>query len=203
MCTPCPVSEFRNAGSVATSVFPSPVFISAIFPSCRTIPPISCTSKCRIPSVRRPTSRVSANAGANRRLECLLQFSLVVGIVALDAFKALLHFGPQRRCALGDLRVGELLHLGFKLVDRDDRRRDPLDVALVLRPDKFRDYAVYNLLNVHVCFLPPSLFREVIPLQLDASLFCIVSARPRSRKAARRTSCLAVAFVAASIRASA
>ena len=30
--------------SVATSVLPSPVFISAIMPLCRTMPPISCTS---------------------------------------------------------------------------------------------------------------------------------------------------------------
>ena len=35
-------------GSVATSVFPSPVFISAIRPRCSTMPPISCTSKCRM-----------------------------------------------------------------------------------------------------------------------------------------------------------
>jgi hypothetical protein len=37
---------------VATSVLPSPVFISAILPRCSTMPPISCTSKCRMFSVR-------------------------------------------------------------------------------------------------------------------------------------------------------
>ena len=35
-------------GSVATSVLPSPVFISAMPPRCRTMPPMSCTSKWRI-----------------------------------------------------------------------------------------------------------------------------------------------------------
>ena len=34
--------------SVATSVLPSPVFISAILPLCRTAPPMSWTSKCRM-----------------------------------------------------------------------------------------------------------------------------------------------------------
>ena len=44
-------------GSVATSVLPSPVFISEILPSCRIMPPISCTSKWRWPSVRLAASR--------------------------------------------------------------------------------------------------------------------------------------------------
>src|SRR5215212_2583240 len=47
---------------VAASVFPSPVFISAILPSCKTIPPISCTSKGRIPKVRLDASRTTAKA---------------------------------------------------------------------------------------------------------------------------------------------
>jgi hypothetical protein len=37
-------------GKVATSVLPSPVFISAISPRWRTTPPTICTSKWRIPS---------------------------------------------------------------------------------------------------------------------------------------------------------
>src|SRR5450759_3778815 len=41
---------------------PSPVFISAIRPWCRTMPPTSWTSKWRSPMVRRPASRQSANA---------------------------------------------------------------------------------------------------------------------------------------------
>src|SRR5712691_5762742 len=62
MCVPSPGSAFRYAGSVATSVFPSPVAISAIFPSWSTMPPISCMSKCRMRTVRRAASRAAANA---------------------------------------------------------------------------------------------------------------------------------------------
>src|SRR5919202_1187066 len=47
---------------VAASVFPSPVFISAILPSCNTIPPITCTSKGRCPKVRLAASRTTAKA---------------------------------------------------------------------------------------------------------------------------------------------
>src|SRR5215470_6007425 len=62
MWTPRPVRAFRYAGSVATSVLPSPVAISAILPSCSTMPPISWTSKCRMPTVRRDASRQTAKA---------------------------------------------------------------------------------------------------------------------------------------------
>src|SRR5215210_7016193 len=51
---------------VAASVLPSPVFISAIFPSCKTMPPMICSSKGRIPSVRRETSRTAAKASGSR-----------------------------------------------------------------------------------------------------------------------------------------
>jgi hypothetical protein len=37
------------------------VRISAIDPSCSTIAPMSCTSKCRMPMWRLPASRVIAN----------------------------------------------------------------------------------------------------------------------------------------------
>src|SRR5918992_300255 len=47
---------------VAASVLPSPVFISAILPSCKAIPPMTCTSKGRIPNVRLDVSRTTANA---------------------------------------------------------------------------------------------------------------------------------------------
>src|SRR5215470_5679057 len=65
MWTPSPPSALRYAGSVATRVLPSPVAISAILPSCSTMPPISCTSKWRIPSARRAASRHTANASGN------------------------------------------------------------------------------------------------------------------------------------------
>jgi hypothetical protein len=54
------VRALRTIGSVAVRVLPSPVFISAIEPSCSTMPPISWTSKWRCPSVRLATSRVIA-----------------------------------------------------------------------------------------------------------------------------------------------
>src|SRR5262245_47488604 len=62
MWTPRPVRPLTYAGSVATSVLPSPVAISAIFPAWSTMPPISCTSKCRMATVRRAASRHTANA---------------------------------------------------------------------------------------------------------------------------------------------
>src|SRR5436189_134663 len=65
MCTPLPVSALRYAGSVATSVLPSPVAISAIVPLCSTMPPMSCTSKCRMPTERRAASRQTANASGS------------------------------------------------------------------------------------------------------------------------------------------
>src|SRR6266446_2064632 len=65
MCTPLAERALRYAGSVATSVLPSPVAISAILPSCRTIPPMSCTSKWRMPSERRAASRQTANASGS------------------------------------------------------------------------------------------------------------------------------------------
>ena len=70
-CTPLPGSAFRYAGSVATSVLPSPVRISAILPWCSTMPPISCTSKWRMPSVRRDASRTAAKASGSRFVEVL------------------------------------------------------------------------------------------------------------------------------------
>src|ERR687893_500393 len=47
---------------VAASVLPSPVFISEILPSCNAMPPITWTSKGRIPRVRRDASRTTAKA---------------------------------------------------------------------------------------------------------------------------------------------
>ena len=49
-------------GRVATRVLPSPVFISAMRPLCRIMPPINCTSKCRMFKLRRDISRQTAKA---------------------------------------------------------------------------------------------------------------------------------------------
>src|SRR5688500_17580851 len=65
MCTPLPSRAFRYEGSVATSVLPSPVRISAILPWCNAMPPTICTSKWRMPSVRFEASRTTANASGS------------------------------------------------------------------------------------------------------------------------------------------
>src|SRR5512139_3882642 len=65
MCTPLPGSAFRYAGSVATSVLPSPVRISEILPSLSTMPPTSWTSKWRMCSVRLAASRTTAKASGS------------------------------------------------------------------------------------------------------------------------------------------
>ena len=50
---------------MATSVLPSPVFISAILPECSTMPPIICTSKWRMSTARLPASRTTAKASGS------------------------------------------------------------------------------------------------------------------------------------------
>src|SRR5256886_4482801 len=67
MWTPRPVRPLRYAGSVATSVLPSPVAISAVWPSWRPMLPISWRSKGRMPTVRRAASRAPVRSrGAAR-----------------------------------------------------------------------------------------------------------------------------------------
>ena len=74
-------------GRVATRVFPSPVFISAILPWWRTTPPISWTSKWRIPVVRREASRTTANASGrmSSRVAPWPSFSLNSAVLARRA----------------------------------------------------------------------------------------------------------------------
>ena len=69
------MTEFRYAGRVATKVFPSPVFISAIFPSASEIPPSSCESKCLKPIVLFEASLTAANAKGSMAYISLLLFS--------------------------------------------------------------------------------------------------------------------------------
>ena len=78
MCTPPPVSAFKYAGRTATKVFPSPVFISAILPSCKDKPPIIWTSKRRLSSVRFIASLTRAKASGN--------ISSRVSVLLLDLF---------------------------------------------------------------------------------------------------------------------
>ena len=65
MCTDLPAITFKYTGRVAARVLPSPVFISAILPSCKTIPPISWTSKCLIFNVLFEASLTTANASGS------------------------------------------------------------------------------------------------------------------------------------------
>jgi hypothetical protein len=60
---------------VAVSVLPSPVFISAIDPAWSTMPPMSWTSKWRIPSERLPASRTIAKT-SGRISSRMLSWSL-------------------------------------------------------------------------------------------------------------------------------
>ena len=60
-CTGMPASAAALTASVAVSVFPSPVCISAICPASSTRPPTICSGKCRWPMARSAASRTSAN----------------------------------------------------------------------------------------------------------------------------------------------
>src|SRR4028118_2235314 len=61
---------------VAARVFPSPVFISEILPSCSTMPPMTCTSKGRMPKTRLEVSRTTANASRSMSSSVSLPSSL-------------------------------------------------------------------------------------------------------------------------------
>ena len=62
MWTPFSVRALRYAANVIVKVLPSPVFISAILPSCKTTPPIIWTSKCLSFRVRLEASLTNAKA---------------------------------------------------------------------------------------------------------------------------------------------
>ena len=87
---------------VAARVLPSPVFISAMLPRCRAAPPISCTSKWRMPSVRLAASRTAANASGSRSSS---DSPFDVALAQLDGLVA-------------QLVVGQLLERVFEVVDR-------------------------------------------------------------------------------------
>ena len=114
------------------------------------MPPISWTSKWRMPSVRCIASRVAANtsgsaasrafwsfswsrlrrsfASSRRRSEFLRDQLFLGGLLRGGIFG---NFGADRRDALADLFVGDGLELGLEGVDLVDERLDPLDLALV------------------------------------------------------------------------
>ena len=65
---------------VATRVLPSPVFISAILPWCKTMPPINWTSKGRMPRIRGSLPRHRESFGKQ-----IIEF--------FPVFQSLLEFG--------------------------------------------------------------------------------------------------------------
>src|SRR3990172_101054 len=111
-------------GSVATSVLPSPVFISAILPLCRMAPPINWTSKWRWPMVRRLPPRAGAEASGGRTSRGPRAGGRPAPVQGVgDPRAELVRLGPQR---LG----GEALHLGLKLVDSLNDRLQAADLPL-------------------------------------------------------------------------
>ena len=108
--TPLPASALSATASVAVSVLPSPVFISAIAPPCSTMPPIIWTSKWRIPIVRRDdladdreglgqqvverlavAGALAQRVGVRAQLVVVEQLELgLPGVDALDALRVLL-----------------------------------------------------------------------------------------------------------------
>ena len=91
---------------VATRVLPSPVFISAILPWCSTMPPMTWTSKGRIPRTRTEASRAVAKASGNRssRGSSAVQALLEAGGFGLELGVGQ---GPVFR-----LQVGDVVHQG-------------------------------------------------------------------------------------------
>src|SRR5215472_539018 len=89
-----------------------------------------------------------------RWFERLLKLFLIVGIVPFQVFDALLHLCLEGRRTRHKVRVGELLHLRLERTDRRNGRLDALNVALMLRADETRDYAVDYLFNIHLVSLP-------------------------------------------------
>ena len=84
-CTPSPGSALRYAASVDISVLPSPVRISAMRPSFSVRPPMSCTSKWRILSVRCAASRTTAKASGAMSIERLAVGQALAEFVGLGA----------------------------------------------------------------------------------------------------------------------
>jgi len=60
-----------------------------------------------------------------------------------------LHLGAQRGKALFQLLVAQSLHFRLLRIHRSNQRLQLFQVALVLRPDKPRDYPVNNSGYIH------------------------------------------------------
>ena len=96
---------------MATNVFPSPVFISAMSPSWRTMPPISWTSK--MPLVGLALARL-AHGGERLEEEVVERLAVLEPLPELDRLR-------------GELVVGELLEVGLERRDVGRLLGEPLD----------------------------------------------------------------------------
>ena len=128
---------------VATSVLPSPVFISAILPWWSTMPPISWTSKGRMPE--------GAHGGLARHGERLVE-QLVQGgragllqVLLVDALERLREALPELGGLAAQRVVGERLDRRLERVDALHPRQELLDVALVLRAEDLGEKAVDHI----------------------------------------------------------
>ena len=101
---------------VATSVFPSPVFISAILPRCSTIPPTSCTSKCRH-GEHAPPRLAHHREGIDQQIVEL--GTLIAPLAKLRRLRA-------------EIFVRERADIVLALPDGRDKRLNAFEVALVL-----------------------------------------------------------------------
>ena len=83
------------------------------------MPPMSCTSKCRMFSVRRPASRTTAKASGSRSSSC----------------GALRQALAERRRLRAQLLLGELPDPGLEHVDLLDVRAQTFQIAVILGAD--------------------------------------------------------------------
>ena len=135
--TPLPSSAFRYAGSVATSVLPSPVRISAILPWCRTMPPID------LHVVVAHADRAAAGLAHGReRLGQDLVGGVLPGLLALlfrrlvgDVLEALAQIRLEALGADRELRIGQRLDLLFQGVDLVEDGLVALERALAGRAE--------------------------------------------------------------------
>ena len=105
--------------SVATSVLPSPVFISATQPKCSAAPPMIWTSKWRWPSVRAAGLAHRGERLGEQVVEGLDRASLGVGADRVET-------GAELAGQRAQLVVGAPLHLGL---ERGDLGNDRLERA--------------------------------------------------------------------------
>ena len=127
---PLPARPLRYIGIVATRVLPSPVFISAMSPSCSTMPPMTCTSKGRMPKAR---ARGFARDRESFEQQVVQQFAVLVALAELRGLGGELLVRERRHARLERVDLPHLFLQGLEppaftgaqqLVDDLDHRRD-------------------------------------------------------------------------------